>query len=271
MLASSPQRIVLRSVNGGHSDTTSRESMVTVGQKWDKRVGQWHDHVTSAAAFGKVLDRILVLSQPRPSDVCVDLGAGTGFVSMGPIPLIRRAGDVRICRCAGVKRRMQLRLWHRHSRRRNGNIAPCPPGRQNEHLTCTTRRFADVRELSWIVSVAITTVTIHDRKSLCRLHRHTRLLEQVADAGHHRRVVLAVQLGPGPAVEVEYHPAAAADDRGAEVGAATMPAPDSVLTAGAWPCLAADPPGSSCLQQMGRPVGVYLTAPASLWSMTECV
>ena len=25
--------------------------MVTVSQKWDKRVGQWHDHVNSAAAF----------------------------------------------------------------------------------------------------------------------------------------------------------------------------------------------------------------------------
>lgn len=44
---------------------------MTVSQKWDKRVGQWHDHVNSAAAFGKVLDRILVLSQPQPSDVCV--------------------------------------------------------------------------------------------------------------------------------------------------------------------------------------------------------
>ena len=50
---------------------------MTVSQKWDKRVGQWHDHVNSAAAFGKVLDRILDLSQPQLSDVCVDLGAGT--------------------------------------------------------------------------------------------------------------------------------------------------------------------------------------------------
>ena len=61
---------------------------MTVSQKWDKRVGQWHDHVTSAAAFGKVLDRILVLSQPQPSDVCVDLGAGTGFVTTALAPLV---------------------------------------------------------------------------------------------------------------------------------------------------------------------------------------
>jgi ubiquinone/menaquinone biosynthesis C-methylase UbiE len=62
--------------------------MVTVSQKWDKRVGQWHDHVISAAAFGKVLDRILDLSQPQPSDVCVDLGAGTGFVTTALAPLV---------------------------------------------------------------------------------------------------------------------------------------------------------------------------------------
>lgn len=61
---------------------------MTVTQKWDKRVGQWHDHVTSAAAFGKVRDRILDLSQPRPSDVCVDLGAGTGFVTAALAPLV---------------------------------------------------------------------------------------------------------------------------------------------------------------------------------------
>src|ERR1700726_5164341 len=62
--------------------------MVTVSQRWDKRVGQWHDHVNSAAAFGKVLARILDLSQPQPSDVCVDLGAGTGFVTTALAPLV---------------------------------------------------------------------------------------------------------------------------------------------------------------------------------------
>ena len=62
--------------------------MVTASRKWDKRVGQWHEHVTSAAAFGKVRESILVMSQPRPSDVCVDLGAGTGFVTMALAPLV---------------------------------------------------------------------------------------------------------------------------------------------------------------------------------------
>jgi ubiquinone/menaquinone biosynthesis C-methylase UbiE len=61
---------------------------VTVSRKWDKRVGLWHEHVTSVAAFEKVRDRILALSRPRPSDVCVDLGAGTGFVTMALAPLV---------------------------------------------------------------------------------------------------------------------------------------------------------------------------------------
>jgi hypothetical protein len=61
--------------------------MVTVSQKWDKRVGQWHDHV-SPAAFGKVLDRILVLSQrqtvrclravPRPPVIADMMSAAAG-------------------------------------------------------------------------------------------------------------------------------------------------------------------------------------------------
>jgi SAM-dependent methyltransferase len=42
----------------------------------------------AAAAFGTVLDGILVLSRPKPSDVCVDLGAGSGFVTTALAPLV---------------------------------------------------------------------------------------------------------------------------------------------------------------------------------------
>ena len=68
---------------------------MTASQKRDKRVGQWHDHVTSAA-FGKVLDGIVVVSQPQASDVCVDLGAGTGFMTTALAPLVAwvHAGDI---------------------------------------------------------------------------------------------------------------------------------------------------------------------------------
>jgi ubiquinone/menaquinone biosynthesis C-methylase UbiE len=55
---------------------------------WNKRVGQWHSHVTSSAAFEKVLESLLAAAGPRPDDVCVDLGAGTGFVTLALAPKV---------------------------------------------------------------------------------------------------------------------------------------------------------------------------------------
>jgi ubiquinone/menaquinone biosynthesis C-methylase UbiE len=57
-------------------------------RKWDGRVAQWHSHVTSTAGFEKVLDRLLDASGPRPTDACVDLGAGTGFVTTALAPMV---------------------------------------------------------------------------------------------------------------------------------------------------------------------------------------
>jgi SAM-dependent methyltransferase len=57
-------------------------------REWDKRVEQWHTHVTSAAAFEKVLDGLLDLAAPQAADECVDLGAGTGFVTTAIAPLV---------------------------------------------------------------------------------------------------------------------------------------------------------------------------------------
>ena len=62
--------------------------MPTLERKWDRRVEEWHSHVTSAAAFGQVLDQLIALSSPKPTDACVDLGAGTGFVTTALAPLV---------------------------------------------------------------------------------------------------------------------------------------------------------------------------------------
>jgi len=62
--------------------------MLTLEREWDRRVGEWHSHVTSAAAFGQVLSQLIKLSSPKPTDACVDLGAGTGFVTTALAPLV---------------------------------------------------------------------------------------------------------------------------------------------------------------------------------------
>src|SRR6516162_1227791 len=62
--------------------------MLTLEQEWDRRVKEWHSHVTSAAAFGQVLDELIRQSGPKPTDACVDLGAGTGFVTTALAPLV---------------------------------------------------------------------------------------------------------------------------------------------------------------------------------------
>ena len=55
---------------------------------WDKRVEKWHSHVTSAAGFEKILDHLLRLAAPQEADECVDLGAGTGFVTTALAPRV---------------------------------------------------------------------------------------------------------------------------------------------------------------------------------------
>ncbi len=62
--------------------------MLSLERKWDNRVHEWHSHVTSAAAFEQVLKRLIAVSSPQPADSCVDLGAGTGFVTMALAPLV---------------------------------------------------------------------------------------------------------------------------------------------------------------------------------------
>ena len=62
--------------------------MPTLEKKWDRRVEKWHSHVTSTTAFAQVLDRLIRLSSPEPTDACVDLGAGTGFVTTALAPLV---------------------------------------------------------------------------------------------------------------------------------------------------------------------------------------
>jgi hypothetical protein len=60
-----------------------------------------------------------------------------------------------------------------------------------------------------------------------------RLLEQVGGAGHHSQVVLAAQLSLGPAVEVQDHLVALADDEQRRRGHGRKPGPGKVRAAAA--------------------------------------
>jgi ubiquinone/menaquinone biosynthesis C-methylase UbiE len=58
---------------------------------WNERVDTWHHHVTNSPAFEKVRDEVLRLADVRATDRCLDLGAGTGFLTL---PLAGHAGHV---------------------------------------------------------------------------------------------------------------------------------------------------------------------------------
>ncbi len=62
---------------------------MSLRRQWDRRVTHWHSHVTSAAAFERVLDRLVAIAGPGPGDTCVDLGAGTGFVAFALAPMVK--------------------------------------------------------------------------------------------------------------------------------------------------------------------------------------
>lgn len=58
---------------------------------WNGRVDDWHHHVNDAPAFESVRRQLLALAAPAAIDRCVDLGAGTGFVT---VPLARETARV---------------------------------------------------------------------------------------------------------------------------------------------------------------------------------
>lgn len=65
------------------------ENLLSLGRTWDRRVTRWHSHVTSAPAFDKVRAQLIAMAMPEWTDVCVDLGAGTGFLATALAPMVR--------------------------------------------------------------------------------------------------------------------------------------------------------------------------------------
>lgn len=61
---------------------------------WNARVGTWHHHVTNSPAFERVREDVLRRAAPRPGERCLDLGAGTGFLTLPLAELAGPAGQV---------------------------------------------------------------------------------------------------------------------------------------------------------------------------------
>jgi len=51
-------------------------------RRWGRRARTWDHHVTTSPAFEQVRHAVLTRARARPQDRVVDLGAGTGFLTL---------------------------------------------------------------------------------------------------------------------------------------------------------------------------------------------
>jgi ubiquinone/menaquinone biosynthesis C-methylase UbiE len=84
---------------------------------WNERVGAWEE-VAASATFLAIRDRIVELAEPRPDDHVVDLGAGTGLLTLALAPCVHKLMAV------DISERMLERLDDRAAAGGVNNVEP---------------------------------------------------------------------------------------------------------------------------------------------------
>jgi ubiquinone/menaquinone biosynthesis C-methylase UbiE len=67
-------------------------------RRWSAQVDRWNEHVTSSAAFASIRDAALARAGAAPGERAVDLGAGTGFLTLPLAATVRQVLAVDIAR-----------------------------------------------------------------------------------------------------------------------------------------------------------------------------
>lgn len=73
----------------------SLRAMLQGSKDWNQHVRQTED-LARTLGFRRLRDRIVALAEPRPDDVVVDVGAGTGLLSLALAPRVRRVWGIDI-------------------------------------------------------------------------------------------------------------------------------------------------------------------------------
>jgi ubiquinone/menaquinone biosynthesis C-methylase UbiE len=87
-------------------------------RRWRNRVRPWHDHVTSSPTHHQIRETVLREADPQPGDRVVDLGAGTGFLTLPFAPHVAKV------LCIDIAQPMLDALWSQAAKQGDDNVEP---------------------------------------------------------------------------------------------------------------------------------------------------
>jgi ubiquinone/menaquinone biosynthesis C-methylase UbiE len=87
-------------------------------RRWQNKVQPWHGHVTSSPTHYQIRETVLREADPKPGDRVVDLGAGTGFLSLPIAPHVTKV------LCVDIAQPMLDELWSQAAEQGQDNVEP---------------------------------------------------------------------------------------------------------------------------------------------------